>query len=352
MVASSPGVSAQRHFAPLQASPPRLKVWYLARRVVAVLAAGLRGESKLTALLLVLTLLSATGPPTLALLLPLLLPPRQLSPLQRSKLPPGNLSKTTAPTEPNALGRNWALAVALGLWLFLRLAVHLATLPVASTSPAVCCGTPERCPAAPCAWTRAQNSPTTCDGAWTPGATVFTYLPTVAELSDPDAYKARPVGHVPCLNSVTMHRGSRLQPGHPRAMPPLPFVRACAEQYARSADTPQMWACPAAEESHACTACLAQLPVLAELSSSDDSKARHTAKTATASLDADDTYLTVHPSSSWITSSALSNYLRCCSGAVPDTAALTGSRLAVIAGAAATGLRRVLGTGAMRQLGA
>jgi len=48
----------------------------------------------------------------------------------------------------------------------------------------------------------------------------------------------------------------------------------------------------------------------------------------------------------------LSTSLRRRTGAVPDTAAVTGLRLAVEARAAAVGPRRVLGTGAKRRLGA
>ena len=52
----------------------------------------------------------------------------------------------------------------------------------------------------------------------------------------------------------------------------------------------------------------------------------------------------------------LSTYLNHCmrrrTGAVPDTAAVTGLRLAVVARAAAAGPRHVLGTGAKRRLGA
>lgn len=287
MAASSPGANAPPRSVPPQASPPRLKDWFSARLAAAALAAVLPAGSKLAALLLVLTLLQANRPTVLALLLPHRLPPWRFQLPQRSKQPRDTPSATAASTAPSALVKNWVLAVALGLWLFLPSPARTATSLAALIPPAACCSTPKRCLAAPCARTRTQVTPTTGDGWWTFGALPFQHPPTTAELSYLGAYKARLVGPVLCLILLTVHPVSPASPEHcswarPHAHLQLP-PRALSS-IARPAGAPQMLP-PIVPKESPYTTCSAHLAVLAELSSLfDDSKARYTAKTPTSQV--------------------------------------------------------------------
>jgi hypothetical protein len=348
MAVTSPGASALQCSVPRQACLQRSKAWYSARRADGALGAALRVASTLTALLLaLLTLLVTTEPTVLALLLPLLPLLWQPRLTQRSKQPLVNYSKKAAPAGPNAPVTNRALAVGQWSWLRLPLPTRQANSPAVQRA---CNNSPERCLAAPCAWTHAQAFPTARDGVWTHRAQSYMHLTTTFELSNLCDYKACIVSLVLCLTFLTVHLSTLHPEHHYQAMPFLPPVPACAEQYARSAGTLQMQHASVTEESLTYTR-LALLVVIAELFFLvyfDDLKARLAAKTPMI-LNPYDTYNTYH----LVPETTRRKYIT----ALPRGRRATNSRVrrraaGRLAWAEAVCLRRVLGAGAKRRLGA
>jgi hypothetical protein len=185
---------------------------------------------------------------------------------------------------------------------------------------------------------------------WTHRAQSYMHLTTTFELSNLCDYKACIVGLVLCLTFLTVHLSTLHPEHHYQAMPHLPPVPACAEQYARSAGTLQMRHASVTEESLTHTR-LALLVVIAELFFLvyfDDLKARLAAKTPMI-LNPYDTYNTYH----LVLETTRRKYIT----ALPRGRRATNSRLrrraaGRLARAEAVRLRRVLGAGAKRRLGA